>query len=151
MRRTIALIVVLIVAAFASQTASAAPHVCNGTLSNVTLSGGIVVPAGAGCFLDHVTFSGGLTANGAQLLTVSNSTGSGPFVVTNTPQVFVAGSMLTGGQLITGTRDFLVAENTLSGGLRCVVNAAPGFFAFYNNAISGPNNCINTYTDPPED
>ena len=149
MRRTLALLVVLVAAAIASQTASAAPHVCNGTLSHVTLSGGIVVPALGHCFLDHVTFSGGLTANGADRLIVVDSQGSGPVVVTNTPTVGVARSFLSGGQVFAGISDFGLGDNTLVGGLTCVVLAAPGFYDVFRNTISGGGHCINTYTDPP--
>jgi hypothetical protein len=75
------------VAAVLVPTASAAgPTECNGTFTNTTLRGGVVVNDGDVCDLENVTVNGGLTVNGGSnfgaVLAVNNSTIHGGWSMT---------------------------------------------------------------------
>src|SRR5262249_8393012 len=74
------------VAGAATSAASAAGSTeCNGTFTNTTLSGGVVVNEGDVCDLENVIVNGGLTVDGGTAgaqLSVNNSTINGGWSIT---------------------------------------------------------------------
>lgn len=95
------------VAAVVVPAASAAPTECNGTFSNTTLKGGVVVNSGDHCDLENVTVKGGLIVNGSTdfaYLAVNNSTIKG-------------GWSITGLLAATGSNNGYFCGNSVDGGL----------------------------------
>jgi hypothetical protein len=104
-------------------SAPSAPFQCNGTYSNRTISGNVVVPAGDVCILTNSSIGGSVLAAtnayfeagqtrvagdvvGTQALTLylhDASTVSGNLVGYQTPQVFVYGSTVGGSVLADGS------------------------------------------------
>src|SRR5262249_18496836 len=81
-----ALVCAVAVAAVATSPASAgAESECNGTFTDTTLNGGVVVNPGDFCDLENVTVNGGLTVNGGGIgvvLSVNNSNINGGWSIT---------------------------------------------------------------------
>jgi hypothetical protein len=94
-----------------SSTSAGAKTECNGTFSNTTLSGGVVVKEGDVCVLDTVTVNGGLTVDGglggAELF-VNNSTIHGGWSITGTlfPLSDFCGNNIDGGLSVVNTELF---------------------------------------------
>lgn len=108
-------------------TASAgAKTECNGTYSNQTLNGGVVVKQGDVCDLDNVTVNGGLTVNGGSysLLAVNNSTINGGWSITGV--VYPVGS----------NHGYFCGDN-VNGGLNVIGTEAHGLPLLFGEADAG--------------
>jgi hypothetical protein len=109
LRRALLVVALVVVAAGVTVTPAAGSGgrtVCNGSYTDTSLHGGVVVPSGDTCTLSNVTVNGGMQVEGGAI-DVQNTQINGGLTIDNlAPSPYVCGTNVNGG---------LTVENIASG------------------------------------